>query len=77
MGSLADSHQNPTPASTADLVDHDGCVGPAGRVVVLYPVVRAERRLERGEEADDVGPFEVLVRVAEVLARLREIAPDQ
>src|SRR5271157_1599629 len=69
VGALADAHLNPAPAFAADLVDHDGRVSPAGRAVVLRAVVRAERRLERGEEADDVGPSEVLMRVVEVLAR--------
>src|SRR5271157_4873209 len=40
VGALADAHLDPAPAFAADLVDHDGRVGPAGRVVVLRPVVR-------------------------------------
>ena len=65
---LADGWLDPAATFAADLIDHDRRLGLSGWVVVLRPVERAECRLERGEQADDVGSFEVLVCLAEVFA---------
>ena len=56
-------------AFATDPVDHDRRCCLASRVVVLRPVVRPERRLERRKQTHDIGPVEVRVRSAKVLAR--------
>ena len=54
------------PTSAADCVDQDRRNDVAGRIVVPRPVIRAERRLERRKETDQVRPFQVPVRHTEI-----------
>jgi len=44
---LADVLVDSTPSLAADLIEHDGGLGPTARIAVLCSIIRAERGLER------------------------------
>ena len=70
---ISDGSRDSLPTPSAGHVYQNGRNQIAGRIVVPRPVVRAERRLELGEESDQVRPFQVSVHFAEVGTKLHHL----